>query len=249
MPLSSGKASDKPQYTPFCQVTQNYHQQLKPLSSILDETIDFNRAGVEVVIEVASSMVELYKKEKEAKEKENEPRSSPDTANRAQNQPKRTTTLLDCFRHFTTKETLSDDDLWMCPKCKKLMKATKKIDLWLLPKILIVQLKRFNYTRYYRDKLDLLVDCPLRDLDLSHFVLNTAEKDRAKYDLIAVSNHMGGLGGGHYTAYAKNNNDGRWHSFDDSYVSDISEDNVISKSAYVLIYQQKESSGVEITRH
>jgi len=24
------------------------------------------------------------------------------------------------------------------------------------------------------------------------------------YDLYAVSNHFGGLGGGHYTAYAKN---------------------------------------------
>lgn len=28
------------------------------------------------------------------------------------------------------------------------------------------------------------------------------------YELYAVSNHYGGLGGGHYTAYAKNN--GKW---------------------------------------
>lgn len=27
---------------------------------------------------------------------------------------------------------------------------------------------------------------------------------RVIYDLYAVSNHFGGLGGGHYTAYAKN---------------------------------------------
>ena len=53
---------------------------------------------------------------------------------------------------------------------------------------------------------------------------------------------MGGLGGGHYTAHAKNVHDQKWHTFDDSYVSDIDENNVISKAAYVLIYQQKEQS-------
>lgn len=36
------------------------------------------------------------------------------------------------------------------------------------------------------------------------------------YELYAVSNHYGGLGGGHYTAYGKNN--GRWFEFNDSSV-------------------------------
>jgi ubiquitin carboxyl-terminal hydrolase 4/11/15 len=51
---------------------------------------------------------------------------------------------------------------------------------------------------------------------------------------------MGGLGGGHYTAHAKNAHDQKWHTFDDSCVTDIDENNVISKSAYVLIYQQQQ---------
>ena len=33
-------------------------------------------------------------------------------------------------------------------------------------------------------------------------------KGSFKYDLFGVSNHMGGLGGGHYTAYCKNVNVG-----------------------------------------
>ena len=146
------------------------------------------------------------------------------------------------FKLFTKKEILSTDDLWNCPKCKEMKRASKKIDLWLLPKILIVQLKRFNYNRYFRDKIDAYVDCPLRDLDLSQFALNSSEKSKAQYDLIGVSNHMGGLGGGHYTAHARNVHDRKWHTFDDSWVSEVSEDNVISKSAYVLIYQQREQS-------
>ena len=37
------------------------------------------------------------------------------------------------------------------------------------------------------------------------------------YDLVAVSNHVGYLGGGHYTACAKNG--GKWYNFNDSHVS------------------------------
>ncbi|CAF3266352.1 unnamed protein product [Rotaria sp. Silwood2] len=113
------------------------------------------------------------------------------------------------------------------------------MDLWLLPKVLIVQLKRFNYNRYFRDKIDLLIDCPRHNLDLSQFVVNPAEKVKAKYDLIVVSNHMGGLGDGHYTTHAKNSIDKKWHTFDDSKVLDVNEDDVISKAAYILVYQQQ----------
>jgi ubiquitin C-terminal hydrolase len=32
--------------------------------------------------------------------------------------------------------------------------ADKKLDLWSLPEVLVVHLKRFSYTRWNRDKLD-----------------------------------------------------------------------------------------------
>jgi len=66
---------------------------------------------------------------------------------------------------------------------------------------------------------------------LSDFVVNPFKdgwnKEQRCYNLIAVSNHFGGLGGGHYTAYAKNHIDGHWHYFDDSSVSLSSEDRVV----------------------
>jgi ubiquitin carboxyl-terminal hydrolase 4/11/15 len=224
-------------------LSQNYHQQTKLLTSLLDENIDFGQTSTSLVVDVSSSLVEQYKKQEDEKRTEKDRPLLNSSINKV-TQQKRSTTLLDCFKYFTTKETLSDDDLWNCPKCKELQRCTKKFDLWLLPKVLIVQLKRFNYTRYFRDKIDLLIDCPLRNLDLEQFVLNPSEKVKAKYDLIAVSNHMGGLGGGHYTAHAKNSHDQKWHTFDDSYVSDVSEDSVISKAAYVLIYQQQQSQTI-----
>ena len=41
------------------------------------------------------------------------------------------------------------------------------------------------------------------------------------YDLYAVSNHYGSLGGGHYTAFCKNPIADTWFEFDDAQVSKI----------------------------
>ena len=83
-----------------------------------------------------------------------------------------------------------------CPNCQKDQQATKKFDLWMLPSILVISLKRFSYNRYWRDKLDTHVEFPVTGLDMGPYIIN---KNHAKaiYDLIAVSNHYGGMGGGH----------------------------------------------------
>lgn len=57
-----------------------------------------------------------------------------------------------------------------------------------------------------------------------------------KYNLFSVSNHYGGLDGGHYTAYCKNAARQRWFKFDDHEVSDISVSSVRSSAAYILFY-------------
>lgn len=37
------------------------------------------------------------------------------------------------------------------------VQADKKLDLWSLPEVLVVHLKRFSYSRWNRDKLDTQV--------------------------------------------------------------------------------------------
>uniref|UniRef100_A0A8C0G559 Ubiquitin carboxyl-terminal hydrolase n=1 Tax=Chelonoidis abingdonii TaxID=106734 RepID=A0A8C0G559_CHEAB len=78
------------------------------------------------------------------------------------------------------------------------------------------------------------------DLDMSEFLINP-NAGPCRYNLIAVSNHYGGMGGGHYTAFAKNKDDGKWYYFDDSSVSTASEDQIVSKAAYVLFYQRQDT--------
>uniref|UniRef100_A0A2D4LE82 ubiquitinyl hydrolase 1 n=1 Tax=Micrurus spixii TaxID=129469 RepID=A0A2D4LE82_9SAUR len=74
---------------------------------------------------------------------------------------------------------------------------------------------------------------------MSEFVCDS-EASPYVYDLIAVSNHYGGLGVGHYTAYAKNKINGKWYYFDDSNVSPASEEQIVTKAAYVLFYQRRD---------
>ncbi|XP_060587282.1 ubiquitin carboxyl-terminal hydrolase 4-like [Ruditapes philippinarum] len=147
--------------------------------------------------------------------------------------------LNDCLELFTSKEKLGENDPWNFPKCEKHQQATKKIDLWSLPDTLIIHLKRFSYNRYWRDKIDALVEFPAKGIDLGKFVISPADKSEYVYDLIGVSNHYGGLGGGHYTAYCKNAVENAWYYFDDSSVSESSEEATVSKAAYVLVYQKR----------
>lgn len=156
--------------------------------------------------------------------------------------PKPTLQLKDCITQFTNIERLGADDPWYCPKCKKHQQATKKFDIWSLPKVLIIHLKRFSFSRSWRDKIDTLVEFPIDGLDMSKYVLNPAQKTKKQltYNLIGVANHFGGLGGGHYTAYAKNAIQNAWYSFDDALVTPASSSNVVTRSAYVLFYQLQE---------
>uniref|UniRef100_A0A669BQ91 Ubiquitin carboxyl-terminal hydrolase n=1 Tax=Oreochromis niloticus TaxID=8128 RepID=A0A669BQ91_ORENI len=153
-----------------------------------------------------------------------------------------TVQLQQCIELFTTVETLEEENPWYCPVCKKHQLATKKLDLWSLPEVLIIHLKRFSYTKFTREKLDSIVEFPLRDLDFSGFLLRktlSSEEPPSRYDLIAVSNHYGGLRDGHYTTYAKNKDNGQWYYFDDSKVTYATEDQITS-AAYVLFYQRQD---------
>uniref|UniRef100_A0A673LYB9 Ubiquitin carboxyl-terminal hydrolase n=1 Tax=Sinocyclocheilus rhinocerous TaxID=307959 RepID=A0A673LYB9_9TELE len=150
--------------------------------------------------------------------------------------------LQECIELFTTVETLEEENPWYCPTCKKHQLATKILDLWSLPEVLIIHLKRFSYTKYSREKLDTIVEFPLRDLDFSGFLLKktvNSTEPPCRYDLIAVSNHYGGLRDGHYTSYARNKDNGQWYYFDDSKVTYAREEQITS-AAYLLFYQRQD---------
>ena len=101
----------------------------------------------------------------------------------------------------------------------------------------IIHLKRFQATRSgFREKITSFVDFPLENLDLSKYVLKSANGQSNVYNLFAVSDHSGGLSGGHYTACAKVGSS--WYDFNDSHVTTISASDVKSPAAYLLFYER-----------
>ncbi|XP_041080725.1 ubiquitin carboxyl-terminal hydrolase 19-like isoform X7 [Polyodon spathula] len=159
-------------------------------------------------------------------------------------------TLEHCLNLFTRPEVLAPEEAWYCPKCKQHREASKQLMLWRLPNVLIIQLKRFSFRSFiWRDKINDMVDFPVRSLDLSNFCNDQKDDTQPPiYDLYGVINHYGGMIGGHYTAYARlpsdknsQRSDVGWRLFDDSTVTTVEESQVVTRYAYVLFYRRRNS--------
>lgn len=176
------------------------------------------------------------------------------------NRKKKGVSLYECLDEFNKEEVLSENDAWFCPRCRKHRRASKKFELWSTPDILVMHFKRFSASRGFRDKVDALVDFPVEGLDMTGRVEAPEEGKSLIYDLFAVDNHYGGLGGGHYTAFAKNFISGEWHEYNgtfvvfsslyakasktnstvDSHVSKVSDpQKVVTPAAYLLFYRRR----------
>eukprot|EP00392_Amoebophrya_sp_AT5.2_P001261 g1263.t1 len=127
-----------------------------------------------------------------------------------------------------------------CEACKARKGLTKRLTIYKPPRVLVVHLKRFSHSRFSREKLNTLVRFPTTNLDLSEYV--EASNSVPVYDLAAVSQHSGSMGGGHYTAACRVNSN-EWANISDSHVSATSERHIEDRSAYVLFYVRRKAPG------
>ena len=151
--------------------------------------------------------------------------------------------LRQCIESFTNREQLDADNEVYCSNCKEHRQSSKKLDIWTLPQVLIIALKRFQGMGFISKKIDTVVDFP-DELDMAPYCVN-AELTRTKYRLFAVSNHSGGMGGGHYYTYAKGGvgsaEERKWFEYNDSSVTGpMDEKRVRTGAAYVLFYERIE---------
>lgn len=152
---------------------------------------------------------------------------------------KKNITLNDCLNLFTKTETLSLQNSWYCPNCKDHKQADKQIQLWELPEVLCIHLKRFKNQSSFSDKINELIEFPIENFDLSSYVTKSDSGKEYIYDLVGVDNHYGGIGGGHYTAFAKNFNDSNWYYFNDSRVTKENVEDSVNEAAYLLFYKRR----------
>ncbi|KAL7201258.1 hypothetical protein ACSBR1_033043 [Camellia fascicularis] len=155
--------------------------------------------------------------------------------------------LYTCLEAFLREEPLVPEDMWHCPQCNERRQASKKLDLWRLPEVLVIHLKRFSYSRSMKNKLETFINFPVHDFDLTNYIANKKNPRRQLYELYALTNHYGGMGSGHYTAHIKLLDENRWYNFDDSHISPINEEDVKSAAAYVLFYRRVKTDGASIS--
>lgn len=84
----------------------------------------------------------------------------------------RTLSLDKCLESFVAEEKIEEA---YCSKCKEHRQGSLKTEFWRLPPVLVVHLKRFQFTAYSRRKLHNLVKFPLHDLDMSPYVVKEQE--------------------------------------------------------------------------
>tara|TARA_B110000208_G_C11514754_1_gene338351 strand:+ start:140 stop:484 length:345 start_codon:yes stop_codon:yes gene_type:complete len=107
-------------------------------------------------------------------------------------------------------------------------------------------------------KIETKVSFPVRGLDMGNWLEgNNSTEENSLYDLVAVVNHSGKLGYGHYTAYGLTEQ-GSWALYDDEDVTIVGKseaedhegrsaeslkvaDTLITRQAYLLVYVKRES--------
>ncbi len=150
-------------------------------------------------------------------------------------------TLYECFHHYFNTEIL--DDLYKDEKNNRQVRAAKQVRFMLLPKYLIIVLKRFERNGMMTQKINTMVSFPLDNLDLSSYTIGYDKYD-SSYRLRSIGCHMGSVNGGHYNAVCRGR-DNKWYLFDDSSVSEYnirSEIPMLQSKAYMLIYERNEGT-------
>jgi ubiquitin C-terminal hydrolase len=137
------------------------------------------------------------------------------------------------------------------------------MSIWRLPPVMIIHLKRFQFNEQIKRKLREYVHFPVEGLDFSQVLTSDSAFTDTKikgfggveegenflpdlpgpeslYDLYAVVHHHGALSGGHYVASLKSEIDGKWRLFNDAQIYDITSNDVIDASAYILFYVRRD---------
>lgn len=154
-------------------------------------------------------------------------------------------TIYDVIDEYFTKEHLNAiSKEWTCDKCQNSVASAKCLKLWRMPKVLVINLKRFDHTLR---KNNAPVKMP-HDIDLSKHVI--CDKSFVEYQLISVGHHLGSSNSGHYVALCRHPTN-EWYVIDDEKVKKTSNYNEIQQGCdygYVFFYTAKGKKTLARTR-
>ena len=148
-------------------------------------------------------------------------------------------TIYDCIRQFSTKEILNGSNVVECATCTTNMDATshcrtvheKVIEPFNTSPIVVISLNKFQYdiNGNRSSKIETKVN-----FDIDNIIIAGVA-----HEVFATSNHHGGTGGGHYTAYVKNQSTGTWTNCNDKTCTPIDANDVVSGDNYLIFLKRK----------
>jgi ubiquitin carboxyl-terminal hydrolase 8 len=126
--------------------------------------------------------------------------------------------IEDCI-NFTFQDELLDT-LWRDEKTNEKKQLLKKTEIAYYPNILVVHFKRWIHMK--------------KNKQIVHFD-EILKLNNETYELFGIINHEGNIFGGHYFSYIKKNN---WFIFNDTHISQIQVQNIVSDKNYCLFYRK-----------
>ncbi|KAK3596917.1 hypothetical protein CHS0354_031696 [Potamilus streckersoni] len=146
--------------------------------------------------------------------------------------------LLESLEQYVKGDLLEGANAYHCDKCNKKVDTVKRLLIKKLPRVLAIQLKRFDYDweRESAIKFNDYFEFP-REFDMEPYTVQGLAKIEGeiidadcdekgqctKYKLIGVVVHSGQASGGHYYSYILHRGADRipkWYKFDDGDVSE-----------------------------
>lgn len=150
-------------------------------------------------------------------------------------------TLEECLKDYIHPEQIERK----CEICSN-KKTIKQKKIWRPGMLLYIQLCRFNNLpngRVWKNNQEVKIP---NIIDLSEYCDNSMKTDNSmsyKYRFKGISNHMGSLGGGHYTADCVSLVDNlTWYHFDDSHVKKHVSESIDTSNAYILMYEMESNN-------
>jgi len=113
--------------------------------------------------------------------------------------------LEDLLSSFFEPEKLSD--FYLCNKCgKSSKKSTKTLQIWRVPRFLIIHLKRSQFGKKNTDPITIPESLSLK----SYMTISSDKSARyCQYNLCGMIMHQGVIEGGHYWCNVKES--GKWY--------------------------------------
>jgi ubiquitin C-terminal hydrolase len=140
------------------------------------------------------------------------------------NIPNKTSNVVELFQKYLEPEQFLEQDLYFCNTCNDLTQYEKKINLSILPEVLIIVLKRYTSVGA-KIESDVHFGSEIK-------VRQTHDDTVKEYKLKSVINHFGNLLNGHYTNFLHEN---MWLFIDDERVKP---ENCVIDNAYILFYEK-----------